>query len=173
MTKGERIDCEWDWLADAPAMRCAVAVVVASVAVLGSCIGLAYPCCSSAREGSEGVVGQMGTCYRDSTDEYGALYGHALCADDPSGNACVSVWNTYPSTPVRCADPAGPSYTVPCCTEVGPDGRGVVGTCTCVLGRRCDVEARLGATEGSVCELSGVWPCRDDASSCPIDAGAR
>jgi hypothetical protein len=135
-------------------------------------LGDPYECCSTARTGSEGEVGELRTCYRTGIDDYGAFFGHVACADDPTGRACVSVWLTRPPTPVRCFDPAGPAYEVSCCTDIGIDGRGRVGTCTCVLGERCASSNPPPLVPGAVCELPGVWPCRDDAA-CPIDAGAR
>ncbi len=148
---------------------CAVRVGLALMLAwwLSAC-GTPYECCNAGL--SHGAVGEIGTCYRNGIDEYGTLEGHERCTDDPAGRACV-VWLYGRLGPnVRCFDPGGPSYDVPCCTDLGPDGIGAQSTCRCdVHGCAWSHDLTVVPLEGGACWVQDHRPCAVDAS-CP-DAG--
>ena len=128
--------------------------------------GQPYECCSGGLY--HGALGEIGTCYRSGIDEYGTLEGHERCTDDPAGRACVRWIYGRLGPNVRCFDPGGPSYDVPCCTELGPDGIGTVGTCRCPVAGNCDWGPGLivEPLEGDACRVIDRRTCAVDAS-CP------
>lgn len=142
--------------------------------LLGGCQGAPYECCSAR---SDGELGTIGTCHRSTSaiDEYGVLYGHERCTDDPAGRACVAWTYGHEWPDLECFGEGGPSYAVECCEDVDDTGVGTLATCRCPAGGLCAWHRGWGLVAEPVgegrCRIRDDRPCAATDGGCP-DAGS-